>query len=313
MEIVSISQYLKVIGRGARGSRSLAREQAADLFGKVLDRKVSDLEIGAFCLAMRIKGETPEEMAGFIDATRLRLSSIPSSSTVRGTVVLPSYNGARKLPVLTALLAILVAERGIRVIVHGVEHEPGRTTAAETLSMLGYTPRLHPDEVQDGVNFLPIGSLSPKLQKLLDVRRTVGLRNSAHSIVKIMNPASDRALVVGSYTHAAYAVTMAETYSLIGADALLLRGIEGEPVADARKMQEIASFVAGEKTILQMAEKSVLGDELDWPSDVTAKATAEYIKEVVDRRRPIPLPIAEQLRHIEETLLSLRNDVQQRL
>jgi anthranilate phosphoribosyltransferase len=43
-----------------------AREQAADLLGQVLRRKVTDLEIGAFCLAMRIKGETPEEMAGFL-------------------------------------------------------------------------------------------------------------------------------------------------------------------------------------------------------------------------------------------------------
>jgi hypothetical protein len=62
---MGISQYIKEIGRGKDGARSLTREQAADLFGQVLDGTVTDLEVGGFCLAMRIKGETPEEMAGF--------------------------------------------------------------------------------------------------------------------------------------------------------------------------------------------------------------------------------------------------------
>ena len=65
---MGISQYLKEIGRGKQGARPLAREQAADLFGQVLDGAVTDLEIGAFCIAMRVKGETPEEMAGSDDA-----------------------------------------------------------------------------------------------------------------------------------------------------------------------------------------------------------------------------------------------------
>jgi anthranilate phosphoribosyltransferase len=59
---MSISQYIKEIGRGKDGARALSREQAADLLGQVLDDTVTDLEIGTFCLAMRIKGETPDEM-----------------------------------------------------------------------------------------------------------------------------------------------------------------------------------------------------------------------------------------------------------
>ena len=51
---MGISQYIKEIGRGARGAKPLARAQALDLFGQVLDGTVTDLEIGGFCLAMRI-------------------------------------------------------------------------------------------------------------------------------------------------------------------------------------------------------------------------------------------------------------------
>ena len=59
---MGISQYIKEVGRGKDGARALTRDQAADLFGQVLDGTVSDLEVGAFCLAMRIKGETPAEI-----------------------------------------------------------------------------------------------------------------------------------------------------------------------------------------------------------------------------------------------------------
>jgi anthranilate phosphoribosyltransferase len=64
----------------------------------------TDLEIGAFCLAMRIKGETPEEMAGFLDAT-YAAAAARAARQRQAVVVLPSYNGARRLPVLTPLLA----------------------------------------------------------------------------------------------------------------------------------------------------------------------------------------------------------------
>ena len=63
-DTMAISHYIKEIGRGARGAKALDRAQAADLFGQLLDGQVTDLEVGAFCVAMRIKGETVEEMCG---------------------------------------------------------------------------------------------------------------------------------------------------------------------------------------------------------------------------------------------------------
>ena len=107
---MSIANYIKEIGRGKDGARSLTRSQAADLFGQVLDGSITDLEMGAFCLAMRIKGETADEMAGFLDATQQRIHHVPVGD--RPMVVIPSYNGARKLPGLTSLLALLLAREG---------------------------------------------------------------------------------------------------------------------------------------------------------------------------------------------------------
>ena len=76
---------------------------------------------------MRIKGETPEEMAGFLDAVHERLEMLPASA--RPLVVLPSYNGARKLPVLTPLLALLLARNGLPVLVHGTATEDRRVSS----------------------------------------------------------------------------------------------------------------------------------------------------------------------------------------
>src|SRR5512146_2568505 len=128
---MGISQYIKEIGRGKQGARSLGREQAADLFGQVLDGAVTDLEVGAFCLAMRVKGETAEERAGFLDATYARLNRIPAGETP--LVVLPSYNGARKLPVLTPLLALLIARKGLPVLIHGTATESSRVFVPHVL------------------------------------------------------------------------------------------------------------------------------------------------------------------------------------
>src|SRR5690606_4534976 len=124
---MGISHYIKDIGRGKEGARALTRAQAADLMGQVLGGAVSDLELGGFCLAMRIKGETPEEMAGFLDATHARLQRVPGNR--QPIVVLPSYNGARKLPLLTPLLALWLARQGAAVLVHGTATEDKRVSA----------------------------------------------------------------------------------------------------------------------------------------------------------------------------------------
>ena len=67
---MSIAAYIKVIGRGKDGARSLDRAQALDLMSQVLDGHVNDLEVGAFALAVRIKGETLDELAGFRVSSR---------------------------------------------------------------------------------------------------------------------------------------------------------------------------------------------------------------------------------------------------
>jgi anthranilate phosphoribosyltransferase len=292
---MSISHYIKEIGRGKDGARPLNRTQAADLFGQVLDGAVTDLEVGAFCLAMRIKGETPEEMAGFLDATDARLHKVPAQGTA---VVLPSYNGARKLPVLTPLLALLLAREGLSVVVHGTATESTRVSAQNVLAALGVPAQAAIEEIASAqVHYVPTALLCPGLQRLLDVRRVVGLRNPAHSLVKLMNPCTRPAVVVGSYTHPEDAASMTATYQLVQATALLLRGTEGEPVADPRRTPAMDAFANGQVTRVQEPQGGSLLSVPGLPlPDIDS--TARWIQAVLSGHEPIPTPIALQVAHI---------------
>jgi anthranilate phosphoribosyltransferase len=293
---MGISQYIKQIGR-RQGARPLTRQQAANLFGQVLDGAVTDLEIGAFCLAMRLKGETAGELCGFLDATAERLQRIPGGE--QPIVVLPSYNGARKLPVLTPLLALLLARRGAAVVVHGTPTESGRVFAESVLRALGIHALTEVQPVTPGeAVYVPTQLLSPALARLLEARRVIGLRNSSHSVVKLMNPCAGRAVIVSSYTHPEFAVSMGEVFEAMGATGLLLRGTEGEVAADARRLPAMEGFLRGERFTLEDGQKGTLAMLPDLPREIDADSTAQYITEVLAGRTPVPASMAAQVEHI---------------
>jgi len=294
---MAISHYIKEIGRGKQGARPIDRAQAADLFGQLLDGTVTDLEVGAFCLAMRIKGETPEEMAGFLDATYARLNKIPASG--KPLVVLPSYNGARKLPVLTPLLALLVARRGLPVVIHGTATETSRVFVHDVLQALGIHALEAVRAIEPGeAAWIPTELLHPGLKRLLDVRRVVGLRNSSHSLVKLMNPGDGPAVVVSSYTHPEYAQSMGAVFELMGSTALLLRGTEGEVVADARRLPQMDGFIAGRRVTLEEGQKGTLTNLPHLPKEIDSGTTAAYIRDVIEGNKPVPASLALQVEHI---------------
>ena len=305
---MAIGKYIKEIGRGKDGARALTREQAADLFGQVLDGSVTDLEIGAFCLAMRIKGETADEMAGFLDATHQRLALIPCDGAApqRPTIVIPSYNGARKLPLLTPLLALLLAREGLPVLVHGTATESSRVFTSEVLAALDIHAQAATKSIANGtVAFVPTALLCPGLQRLLDVRRVVNLRNPAHSLVKLMNPCAGQSLLVSSYTHPEYALSMAATFALVKANALLIRGTEGEAVADPRRTPKMQAFLHGQATDLQAYQAGSLTTLPDLPQAIDPQSTAHYIRQVLGGQQAVPAPIAQQVAHILQLAQSL--------
>jgi len=294
---MSISQYIKEIGRGARGAKPLARAQAADLFGQVLDGAVTDLEIGAFCLAMRIKGETAEEMCGFLDATHQRLALLPASD--RPLIVLPSYNGARKLPVLTPLLALLLAREGLPVLLHGMRTEARRVLASDVLLSLDVPALAAPEKIANGtVRHIRTQDLHPGLARLLAVREVVGLRNPGHSVVKLMSPCAGPAVVVTAYTHPEYFDMLLATFGALGMNALLSRGLEGEVATDPRRTPRYDGFVRGTHSVLEEQRPGTASEVPGLTAEIDVAATAAYTRRVLAGELPVPPAIARQVEHI---------------
>lgn len=307
---MSIAPYIKEIGRGKEGARSLTQPQAYDLMSQVLDGRVTDLEIGAFAIAMRIKGESTEELAGFLDAVQERCIPLKAS---RPIVVLPSYNGARKLPNLTALLALLLAQDGIPVLVHGPLRDPGRVTTAEIFHDLGLPIAHEAGDVPHAWArhepvFIATETLCPPLARLLDARWVIGLRNPGHTVAKLLDPTRGHgALRVCNYTHPEYAQSLSAFLQHIGANAILMRGTEGEPVADPRRLPKLDVYLRGEKRadLSLTAQEGVLTELPVLPREIDAATTAHYIQSVVSGEKPAPAPLLHQAECIQRALAAV--------
>lgn len=298
------ARFIKEIGRGKDGARSLSRDDAELLYGAMLDQRVTDLELGAILMSMRIKGETVDEISGFLRASEASFNALQAPACDYAPVVIPSYNGARRAANLTPLLALLLAREGVPVLVHGVMQDAARVTSAEIFAALGIVPTRSGDAIQDGFSarlpvFMPIDALAPKMSRLLGMRRIMGVRNSTHTLVKIMQPFATPALRLTSYTHPEYCAMLSAYFRSEPnrGDAFLMRGTEGETVANARRAQQIDWFHQGQHTEL-VGKQEVVEDLPPLPQENDAATTALWIQSVLRGEVPVPAPIAEQVTHI---------------
>jgi len=308
---MAIANYIRIIGRGKEGARSLSQLHAHDLMCQVLDGRVTDLELGAFALAMRIKGESVPELAGFLQAAHERCIAV---RLTRPTVMLPSYNGARKLPNLTALLALMLAKKGVQVLVHGVMQDAGRVTTAEIFRDLGLPFASDASELDAALArqqpvFISTDALCPPLARLLEVRRVIGLRNSGHTMAKLLNPCvAPASLRVVNYTHPEYATLLTQFLGHDGADAVLMRGTEGEPVADPRRIPKLDVFIAGQPHpgLGHPAHEGVLTELPVLPLKNDASTTALYIQSVISGDTPAPTSLIHQVDCLVRSLAAVQ-------
>lgn len=298
------ARFIKEIGRGPHGARALSPEDTYALYEAMLDARVSDVELGAVLLAYRLKGETADELAAMLAAAQASVAPL----RVRGAVSIPSYNGARKQPNLVPLLALLLAREGVPTLVHGVTEDPGRVTSAEIFACLGIAAAASHDEIENAlaerrVAFAPVEVLAPKLARLLALRRVMGVRNSTHTLIKILQPFEPAGLRLVNYTHPSYRDNLAELFlghpQAAAGGALLARGTEGEAVADTRRQVQIDWLHDGIAETLVSPERSSpeeAGPEL--PAARDAETTARWIEAVLRGEASAPPTLARQVAEI---------------
>src|SRR5687768_11677895 len=140
--------YLKEIARGRNAARDLTREQARALFEAMLAGDVDEVALGAILVAWRVKGESLDELRGMLDAVAAHVRPMRLPPRRAMPVLIPTYNGARKMPNVVPLLVLLLAKEGVPVLLHGAHQEAQRVGTFEVLRELGYAPASTVEEAE---------------------------------------------------------------------------------------------------------------------------------------------------------------------
>lgn len=199
------AQYIRIIGKGKTGARSLTFQEAYDAFSMILKGDVLDVQLGAFLMLLRVKEESVEELAGFVQATKDQLNYRPLEVDLDWS----SYAGKRKHYPWFLLAALTLAQHGYRVVMHGAAgHTLNRVYTEQVLEFLNYPICHTQDDVEQQLQqrnfaYLPLAAISPVLDELIGLRNVMGLRSPIHTLARLINPFDAKATLQAIF-HPAY-------------------------------------------------------------------------------------------------------------
>jgi anthranilate phosphoribosyltransferase len=237
----AFAPYIRILGKGKTGTRSLTREEARTAFGMLLDGKTEPLQTGAFLMLLRVKEESPEELAGFVDACRMHMES-PGDTTA--DLDWSTYAGKKHQNPWYILSMLLLAQAGYRVFVHGsMGHTPERLYTEVAMREMGLPIASNWTEVRSHLDayhlsYLPLREFCTPLEDLMQLRNLLGLRSPVNTLARMLNPLGAKASVQSVF-HPAYAQLHQDADRLLGQPrAIVLKGESGEvevkPHADTR-------------------------------------------------------------------------------
>ncbi|MFM2407640.1 MAG: hypothetical protein RL358_382 [Pseudomonadota bacterium] len=237
------STYIQALGKGRRGARNLTFAEAEHAMQCVLQGTVSPEQLGAFLMLLRVKEETPAELAGMVKAARDSIVLPPSFPPVE--LDWAAYAGKRRQLPYFVLSALLLAQHGIKVLMHG-SAMAGRVNAADALAQLGFAACHNANEAaaqlqQRNFAYLPVATLNPRLQHLLALKATLGLRSPVHSVVRMFNPARAKTSLLGIF-HPGYDTAHQAAGVLLGDENLAVFKGEG---GDAERNPDSDCLVRG--------------------------------------------------------------------
>jgi anthranilate phosphoribosyltransferase len=278
---------IKTVGTGVRGSRDLTFAEARATMELLLGGGVTPAQSGAFLVAVRIKGESPAELAGFAQAMRDACRTCETTSRRPLVACAGAYDGVADTPHLGLAAGVVAAAAGAGIILHcgdtlgpkygitvadvlGALGGPARPTAAQSTAMLETA----------GVTVVHAGEVLPGWRALAAIRDEVGVRGPVHSAEKLVDYYGARRFVVG-HTHSSYSERLLGALALLGAErSIAVRGVEG---SDMMRPGRPLAYESGRALELpQRADARVSRPEA--PSDAVAQAgrSAELTRQLLD-------------------------------
>lgn len=260
--------YIRILGKGKTGTRSLTREEAFDAFSLILREAVEPIQLGAFLMLLRVKEETPEELAGFASACRAHMLQPPQP--LQADLDWSSYAGKRAQHPWYLLSCLCLADAGYRVFMHGsAGHTQGRLYSQHALEALGLPVATGWSDVaaqleSTGFSYLSLEHFCPVLHRMMQLRPLLGLRSPVNTLARLLNPLDARASIQSVF-HPAYAQLHQSAGKLLGhTHSAVFKGDSGEVEAKPHADTAIAWLLQNEpaastlpRTLTQRPERVV--------------------------------------------------------
>ena len=252
---------------------TLPREEAADLLNLILNGQVSDVQIAAVLGALAARGETPEELAGFVDAMRAAATLVPLNEAERSELTDTcgtGGDGANTFNISTAA-ALVAAAAGAKVAKHGNRAVTSTSGSADVLEALGIPVNLSPEAAADSIRnhgfaYLHAPAMHTAMKAVMPVRRELGVRTAFNLLGPLTNPAGARSQIMGVFAADRVSV-VAETMLLLGTrHAFVVHGFIDS--SQGRGMDELS--ISGPSLIAEVRDGKINRSSIE-PEDVDLK------------------------------------------
>lgn len=255
----SFIPFIKAVGRGEKLKRDLTLDESIEAMRLIVNRTASDAQIGAFLIAQRVKGEAVDEILGFTQVLRNEFIHHIQPRVKDLLDLAVPYDGKAKTAQLAPVVAVVLAEAGVPVVMHGADNIPTKSgvTPGQVLAELGVLAVLPVDKVQRmietvGFGYLHASQFAPAYNALTPIRHQFGLRTVLNTVEKFLNPANAPYQVSGFF-HANYIERIRSTQT--GAKASwIVQGEEGSIEMAAGRRTQIYATEAVDDLILDPAE-----------------------------------------------------------
>jgi anthranilate phosphoribosyltransferase len=237
--------------------RDLSQESARDVMRTIMAGEATPGQIGAFLVALRIKGETADEIAGCAEAMREHVLVVRPARTDLVDTAGTGGDGAGTFNISTAA-ALVAAAAGAGIAKHGNRAVSSSSGSADVLEALGFNLELPPETIARSIDELGFGFLfapthHPAMRHAAPVRRELATRTVFNVLGPLTNPAGARAQVVGVYAPE-LVPTLAEVLARLGAErAFVVHGAAG--------VDELSP--AGPNLVCEVADGQVRRREID--------------------------------------------------
>jgi anthranilate phosphoribosyltransferase len=187
-------EYIKLVGRGQRSGQTLTQQQAYCAMSMIILGQATNDQRGAFLMLLRVREETPEELAGFVQA--FREHTAPSLHSLDVDLDMGCYAGKRRHLPWFILAVMALTQSGKSVFLHGT-HEPDshRLYLNSLLPKLGFTAATSFESAQqsiieDGFTYMELQDINPALDEIIQLRSQFGLRSCANTLARMLNPSA---------------------------------------------------------------------------------------------------------------------------